>query len=72
MAKIMTSVYLAHEEVNITFRMHQQAADWKIYDVVLDHGRFSLVSSYRAQLQWLLQTSSLEELLRVIREKNAW
>jgi ABC-type transporter MlaC component len=71
LAKIRTSVYLAQEEVNVTFRMHQQAADWKIYDVLLDQGRFSLVSSYRAQLQWLLHTFSFEELLHVMREKNA-
>jgi ABC-type transporter MlaC component len=72
MAKVMTSLYLSEEEVNITFRMHHQASEWKIYDVVLDNGRFSLVSSYQAQLQWILHTSSFEELLHVIKEKNAW
>ena len=72
LAKIMTSLYMSDEEIKIKFHMHQQASEWKIYDVVLDNGRFSLVSSYRAQLQWLLHTSSFEELLRVIREKNAW
>jgi ABC-type transporter MlaC component len=72
LAKVMTSVYMSGEEVKIKFHMHQQGSDWKIYDVMLDNGRFSLVSSYRAQLQWILQTSSFEELLRVIREKNAW
>jgi ABC-type transporter MlaC component len=71
-AKIMASLYMSGEEVKIKFHMHQQASEWKIYDVVLDNGRFSLVSSYRAQLQWLLHTSSFEELLHVIREKNAW
>jgi ABC-type transporter MlaC component len=72
LAKIMTSLYLSDEEVKIKFSMHQQAAEWKIYDVLLDQGRFGLVSSYRAQLQWLLHTASFEELLHVIREKNAW
>jgi ABC-type transporter MlaC component len=71
-AKVLTSLYLSGEDVKITFHMHQQGSAWTIYDVVLDNGRFSLVSSYRAQLQWILQTSSFEELLRVIREKNAW
>jgi ABC-type transporter MlaC component len=72
LAKIMTSLYLSDEEVKIKFYMHQQASEWKIYDILLDQGRFGLVSSYRAQLQWLLHTSSFEELLHVIREKNAW
>jgi ABC-type transporter MlaC component len=72
LAKVMTSLYLSDEEFKIKFHMHQHASEWKIYDVMLDKGRFSLVRSYRAQLQWILQTSSFEELLHVIREKNAW
>jgi ABC-type transporter MlaC component len=72
MAKIMTSLYMSAEEFKIKFHMHQHESEWKIYDVMLDNGRFSLVRSYRAQLQWILQTSSFEELLHVIREKNAW
>jgi ABC-type transporter MlaC component len=71
-AKVLTSVSMSGEDVNIKFHMHQQGSAWKIYDVVLDNGRFSLVSSYRAQLQWILRTSSFDELLRVIRGKNAW
>jgi ABC-type transporter MlaC component len=71
-ATVMTSLYLSDEEVNIKFHLHQQASEWKIYDVVLDKGRFSLVSSYRAQLQWLLHTASFEDVLHVIRAKNAW
>jgi ABC-type transporter MlaC component len=71
-AKVMTSLYLSGEEVKLKFHMHQPESEWKIYDVFLDQGRFSLVSSYRAQLQWLLHTSSFEALLHVMREKNAW
>ena len=72
LAKVITSLYMSDEEVNIKFHMHQDKSEWKIYDVVLDKGRFSLVSSYRAQLQWLLHTASFAELLQVIKEKNAW
>jgi ABC-type transporter MlaC component len=71
-AKVMTSLYLADEEVKLKFHMRQHESAWKIYDVLLDQGRFSLVSSYRAQLQWILQSSSFEALLHVMREKNAW
>ena len=71
-ANVLTSVSTSGEDVTITFHMHQQGSAWTIYDVVVDNGRFSLVSNYRAQLQWILHTSSFEELLRVIRAKNAW
>ena len=70
-AQVMASVETPEGEVPLTVRMYQQASEWKIYDVALDDGRFSLVSSYRAQLQGILHTASFEEMLRVIRDKNA-
>src|SRR5215813_1272441 len=70
-AKVMASVETSDGEVPLTFRLHQQASEWKIYDVALDDGRFSLVSSYRAQLQGILRTASFEDVLRVISGKNA-
>src|SRR5262245_61083410 len=70
-AKVMASMETSDGEVPLTLHMHQQASEWKIYDVGLDDGRFSLVSSYRAQLQGILRTVSFEEVLRVIGDKNA-
>jgi ABC-type transporter MlaC component len=70
-AKVMASVETPDGEVPLTLHLHQQATEWKIYDVALGDGRFSLVSSYRAQLQGLLHTASFEDVLRVIRDKNA-
>jgi ABC-type transporter MlaC component len=69
-AKVMASVETPDGEVPLTFRLHHQASEWKIYDVALDDGRFSLVSSYRAQLRGILHTASFEEVLRVIGDKN--
>jgi hypothetical protein len=66
----MASVETPDGEVPLTFRLHHQASEWKIYDVALDDGRFSLVSSYRAQLRGILHTASFEEVLRVIADKN--
>jgi ABC-type transporter MlaC component len=71
-AKVKMSLYMSGDEFKIKFHMRQHESEWKIYDVMLDNGSFSLVSSYRTQLQWILQTASFEELLQVIREKNAW
>jgi ABC-type transporter MlaC component len=69
-AQVMASMETREGNVPLTFRMHQQALEWKIYDVALDDGRFSLVSSYRAQLQGILRTASFEDVLRVISGKN--
>jgi ABC-type transporter MlaC component len=70
-AQVMASMETPEGEVPLTVRMHQQASEWKIYDVALDDGRFSLVSSYRAQLQGMLRTASFEDILHVISGKNA-
>jgi ABC-type transporter MlaC component len=70
MAQVLTNLSAAGQAFTMNFRMHQQGVGWKIYDVMMDHGSFSLVSSYRTQLQWILQSSSFEQLLRLIREKN--
>jgi ABC-type transporter MlaC component len=70
-AHVMASVETPEGEVPLTFRMHQQALEWKIYDVAVDDGRFSLISNYRAQLQGILRTASFEDVLRVIGGKNA-
>jgi ABC-type transporter MlaC component len=69
-AQVMANVETPEGKVPLTFRMHQQAREWKIYDVALDDGHFSLVSSYRAQLQGILRTASFEDVLRVISSKN--
>jgi ABC-type transporter MlaC component len=70
MAQVVATLSTAGQAFTMNFRMHQQGVGWKIYDVMMDHGSFSLVSSYRTQLQWILQSSSFEQLLRLIREKN--
>ena len=70
MAHVWATLSTAGQAFPINFRMHQQGMGWKIYDVVMDHGRFSFISSYRTQLQWILQSASFDQLLRMIREKN--
>jgi ABC-type transporter MlaC component len=72
MAQVLATLSTAGQAFTLNFRMHQQGVGWKIYDVMMDNGSFSLVRSYRTQLQWILQSSSFEQLLRLIREKNPW
>jgi ABC-type transporter MlaC component len=69
-AKVVTNLSTSGEEFIINFRMHQYDAGWKIYDVMLDNGSFSIVKSYRAQLQSLLQFASFEQMLQIIAGKK--
>ena len=71
MAKVGANLSTSGKEFIINFRMHQHDSEWKIYDVLLDNGSFSLVKSYRTQLQWIMQSSSFEHLLHIIGEKNS-
>ena len=70
MAKVVTNLSTTGEEFTINFRMHQYDSGWKIYDVMLDNGSFSIVKSYRTQLQSILQFTSFEQMLHIIGEKK--
>jgi phospholipid transport system substrate-binding protein len=69
-AKVITSISMPNEEFKIKFQMYSSESGWKIYDIVLGNDSFSIVSSYRAQFHWILQVSSFEDLLQIIRAKN--
>jgi phospholipid transport system substrate-binding protein len=56
-------------EIDLRYRLHLAAGEWKVYDVVID--QVSLVSNYRSQFSRVLRTASLEELLAKLREKGA-
>ena len=71
MAKVVTNLSTTGGEYTVNFRMHHHDAGWKIYDVMLDNGSFSLLRNYRTQLQWIVQSSSFEHLLHIIGEKNS-
>ena len=69
-AKVVTNLSTSGEEFVINFRMHQFDSGWKIYDVMLDNGSFSILKSYRTQLQSILQFSSFEQMLQIIGGKK--
>jgi len=51
----------------ITYKLHLVRGQWKVYDVIID--QISLVSNYRSQFSRILQTASMDELMRRLREK---
>jgi phospholipid transport system substrate-binding protein len=69
-AKVITSIALSGEEFKVKFQMHPFGSAWKIYDVLLENDSFSVVRSYRTQLQWFLKALSFDEMLHIIRAKN--
>jgi phospholipid transport system substrate-binding protein len=54
--------------IEVGYRLHLVGGEWKVYDVVID--QVSLVSNYRSQFSRILQTASMEELMRRLREKG--
>ena len=52
----------------ITYKLHLVRGQWKVYDVIID--QISLVSNYQSQFSRILQTASMDELMRRLREKG--
>jgi len=68
-AEVDTQVILSRgDEVPITYRLHRVGGDWKVYDVLIDH--VSLVNNYRSQFHRILNSSSFDDLIRMLREKK--
>lgn len=55
-------------EFSVDYRLHNVNGDWRVYDVVIED--VSLVSNYRSQFSRILARSSVEELLKRMREKQ--
>jgi len=56
------------EATPINYRLHLVRGQWKVYDVVID--QISLVSNFHSQFGRILQTASMDELMRRLREKG--
>jgi phospholipid transport system substrate-binding protein len=55
-------------EISIDYRLIDRGNRWEVYDVVLD--RVSLVSNYRSQFNSIIRTSSFEDLMTRLRNKQ--
>lgn len=56
------------QEYSVNYRLHDVDGSWKVYDVVIEY--ISLVNNYRAQFNHVLGRSSVDELLKRIRERT--
>ncbi len=55
------------EEIKLDYLLHQVAADWKVYDLIVDD--VSVVNNYRSQFDRVINESSYAELIRRIKQK---
>jgi phospholipid transport system substrate-binding protein len=69
-AQVDTKVVPAKgDALTVNYRLHQVNGEWKIYDVVI--ADISLVHNYRSQFNRVLAKSSLDELLRQLKDKDS-
>lgn len=68
-AEVDTQVLGRGEPAPVTYKLHLVGDDWKVYDVIIDN--VSVVSNFRSQFGRILQTASIDELMRRLREKGA-
>jgi len=68
-AEVDTQVLGRGEPAPVTYKLHLVGNDWKVYDVIIDN--VSVVSNFRSQFSRILQTASIDELMRRLREKGA-
>jgi phospholipid transport system substrate-binding protein len=56
------------QDFSVDYRLHNVNGNWKVYDVVIED--VSLVNNYRAQFNRVLAKSSVEDLLKRMKEKT--
>ncbi|HTO13454.1 MAG TPA: ABC transporter substrate-binding protein [Candidatus Binatia bacterium] len=68
-AKVQTKIVTRQgTEIPIEYRMHKKGDRWLVYDVIIEG--VSLVSNYRTQFNKIIQTSSFQELVKKMKNKQ--
>ena len=55
-------------EIPVDYRMHRRGERWLVYDVIIEG--VSLVANYRVQFNKIITTSSYQELVKKMRDKQ--
>jgi phospholipid transport system substrate-binding protein len=66
-AEVRSLIITSTAEIPIYYRMLRSNGEWKVYDVIIEG--VSLIKNYRAQFKEILLKDSVEELLKILREK---
>jgi phospholipid transport system substrate-binding protein len=67
-ASVKSKIVNSDRETPIDYRLHDIDGQWKVYDVLIDH--VSLVNNYRAQFDRVIAKSSVQELLRKMKNQE--
>jgi phospholipid transport system substrate-binding protein len=57
------------EPISVNYKLRLVAGEWKVYDVVVEN--ISLVNNFRSQFNRVLASTSLDELLKRLRDKGS-
>ena len=69
-AQVATKVVNASGgELPIDYQLHEINGQWKVYDVTVDS--VSMVKNFREQFQRIIARSSLQELLKTLKERSS-
>jgi phospholipid transport system substrate-binding protein len=66
-AEVQSRIITSSAEIPIYYRMLRNNGNWQVYDVIIEG--VSLIKNYRAQFKEILLKDSVEELLKILREK---
>jgi phospholipid transport system substrate-binding protein len=69
-AEVNSKIFTAKgQELSINYKAQLVGQEWKVYDVIAEE--ISLVNNFRSQFNRVIASSSYEELVRRLREKQA-
>jgi phospholipid transport system substrate-binding protein len=69
-AEVNSKIFTAKgQELSINYKAQVVGQEWKVYDVIAEE--ISMVNNFRSQFNRVISSSSYEELVRRLREKQA-
>jgi phospholipid transport system substrate-binding protein len=69
-AEVNSKIFTAKgQELSINYKAQLVGQEWKVYDVIAEE--ISMVNNFRSQFNRVISSSSYEELVRRLREKQA-
>jgi phospholipid transport system substrate-binding protein len=66
-AVIEAIVYGSQMAISIDYYLRNEGGNWKVYDVIIEGT--GLVTNYRTQFQQILMRSSIDDLIRQLKER---
>ena len=57
------------DQTPIDYRLHDIDGQWMVYDVVIE--RVSIVNNYRSQFERVIAKSSVQDLLRIMKQQDS-